>query len=383
MQNRRDFVTKLAALAAAAAINPSDAEAAARGVLHPLLQPSAKPLLGFAVNPFREKLPGYEKTWNLMSPGGIATPEGVFNEKNVAPRASTPKDISWSLDLPKTIVAKAKGKGVVFKGSLFNADNPANRVTPSWYNDVITNWSLAQAVIDAWCEHFVAPFGTDVGYWNVWNEALKPWLHAYDHAGYCDNPFLRYGGVDYKNGFIAYGLTQVHAAAPQAKILLNMDHCEDNPAQRANVLTLVKGLKDAGVPLDIVGTEHHCLSSRARMLADQKQAVIDWAGQMAQHGVGFAITEFDTVDDTPGSPAERDAIHAAITDIVCSTAMAVPGTDHFQCWSLADPWSWLNNGYGPQTTNKPQRCCWLDSNLAPTPAYQVARKYFPRLPTNP
>jgi len=229
----------------------------------------------------------------------------------------------------------------------------------------------------------VAPFGTDVAYWNVWNKALKPWLHAYGNAGYGANPFINYGGIDYHQGFIAYGLTQVHAAAPHAKLLLNFNHCEVDAAQRANILALAIGLKDAGIPLDLIGTEHHCLASQAASIAQQRQAVIDWAGKLAQHGVGFAITEFDVIDDTRGTPADRDAIHAAVSDTVMSTAMAIPTTDHFQCWALADPWSWLNTGYGPQTMNKPQRCSWLDSNLAPTPSYAVARKYFPRLPANP
>lgn len=382
MENRRDFVTRMAALAAAAVVHRSIGEKATVS-LDAAFPPHGSPLFGFAVNQWYDNRPGYQKTWDLMTPGGIATPESSFSEKNVAPTATSIRDIAWNLAPPKAQVAKAKSRGVVFKGSLWSGDNPGAKVSPPWYGSVITSWASAQAVINAFCEEMVAPFGTDVSYWNVWNETLKPWGRAYGHVGYMDNPFLKYGGVDYRTGYIAYGLTQVHAAAPHAKLLLNFGRCETFAAQRANILALVIGLKDAGIPLDLIGSEHHCLASEAGSLAQQKQAVIDWAGQLAEHGVGFAVTEFDVIDDTVGAPADRDALHATMTETVLSTAMAIPTTDHFQCWALADPWSWYNHGYGPQTMNKPQRSCWLDSNLAPTPAYALARKYFPKLPPAP
>jgi endo-1,4-beta-xylanase len=115
--------------------------------------------------------------------------------------------------------------------------------------------------------------------WDVVNEAVS------DSAGQFlrNSPWLQICGEEY----IAKAFEYAHAADPKALLFYN-DYNEINPAKREKIYTLIKNLKEKGVPIDGVGLQGHW--SIYEPTVDQLDAMIK---RFADLGIKIQITEMD------------------------------------------------------------------------------------------
>jgi endo-1,4-beta-xylanase len=115
--------------------------------------------------------------------------------------------------------------------------------------------------------------------WDVVNEAIS------DRAGeYLRNsPWYRICGEE----FIAKAFEYAHAADPDALLFYN-DYNEINPIKREKIYKLVKGLKDAGVPINGVGLQGHWAINEP-----SEEELVNTIKKFADLGLKVQVTELD------------------------------------------------------------------------------------------
>ena len=87
--------------------------------------------------------------------------------------------------------------------------------------------------------------------------------------------------------YIAKAFEYAHEADPGALLFYN-DYNEINPAKREKIFTLVKGLKDAGVPINGIGLQGHWA------INEPSQNQLDsTVSRFAELGLKLQVTELD------------------------------------------------------------------------------------------
>jgi endo-1,4-beta-xylanase len=122
-------------------------------------------------------------------------------------------------------------------------------------------------------------FGANVPVWDVVNEPIDP----SQPDGLRRSPWYNIIGPDY----IAIALQAARAASPTAKLYIN-DFDTTNPVKRDFLVSLVRSLKSAGVPLDGIGHQMH-----DNIEYPSPQSVIDAVNLFDTTGVEQAVTEMD------------------------------------------------------------------------------------------
>jgi endo-1,4-beta-xylanase len=115
--------------------------------------------------------------------------------------------------------------------------------------------------------------------WDVVNEAIS------DKAGeYLRNsPWYRICGEE----FIAKAFEYAHAADPDALLFYN-DYNEINPVKRDKMYKLVKGLKEAGVPIHGIGLQGHWAINEP-----SEEELVNTIKKFADLGLKVQVTELD------------------------------------------------------------------------------------------
>ena len=115
--------------------------------------------------------------------------------------------------------------------------------------------------------------------WDVVNEAVsdRPGEYLRNSAWY------RICGED----FIAKAFEYAHAADPAALLFYN-DYNEINPEKREKIYKLVKGLKDAGVPVHGVGLQGHWAINEP-----SEEELNNTLSKFAELGLKIQVTELD------------------------------------------------------------------------------------------
>lgn len=124
--------------------------------------------------------------------------------------------------------------------------------TPSWLfknanGDTVTKAVLLQRMKDH-ITTVVNRYKNSIYAWDVVNEAIDDNNNLYLR----NTAFTRIIGEE----FIAKAFEYAHAADPKAILFYN-DYNTENPGKRDRIFKLVKGLKDAGVPIHGVGLQGH------------------------------------------------------------------------------------------------------------------------------
>ncbi|MCB1126786.1 MAG: endo-1,4-beta-xylanase, partial [Verrucomicrobiae bacterium] len=87
--------------------------------------------------------------------------------------------------------------------------------------------------------------------------------------------------------YIAKAFEYAHEADPEALLRYN-DYGLENPAKRRNLITLVRSLLDAGVPVMAIGTQAHLNVSGATF-----ESMDDCLTELATLGLPIHVTELD------------------------------------------------------------------------------------------
>jgi endo-1,4-beta-xylanase len=247
---------------------------------------------------------------------------------------------------------------------------------PKWmFVDSAGNQVTKEVLLRRLKEHIQTVVGRYKGKiyaWDVVNEAIS------------DRPkeFLR-NSLWYKicgEDFIAKAFEYAHQADPNAVLFYN-DYNTEYPEKRQRIYTLLKKLRDAGVPVHAVGLQGHW------SIKDPSEAMLKQAiDQYASLGIKVQVTELDVSVYTDGNIPEQAGTAGAI---VFSTELQQQQAEQYgkffntfrqykgiltgvTFWNLSDRYSWLDNFPVRGRKNYP---LLFDKDLQPKDAYWNVIKF--------
>jgi endo-1,4-beta-xylanase len=167
------------------------------------------------------------------------------------------------------------------------------------------------AVLDAHIAAVAGHWRGKVYAWDVVNEAITD-----DGAGYRTSIFFQHLGA----AFIERSFRAARAADPSGQLLYNDYGAEALTAKSNRVYTLVRDLKNAGVPIDGVGLQFHVNGAAPPPLAD----VATNLDRLIALGLTVNFSEIDIrVADVPGP--QRRSSRGDAPSITTSSRSAPPG----------------------------------------------------------
>lgn len=189
--------------------------------------------------------------------------------------------------------------------------------------------------------------------WDVVNEAMKP------DGAYLENIWYSTIGPEY----IPLAFQFAHEADPEALLFYNDFDAEGMNQKSQVVYDLVKGLKQAGVPIDGVGLEMH-------ITLDGQPTAVDLAAnlrRLADLGLIVHITEMDVrTQDSDKSLPDKLLAQAEVYRRVFTACLQAPNCQAFVTWGLTDRQSWI-----PGWTGRPDAPLVFDEAGRPKPAYDT------------
>jgi endo-1,4-beta-xylanase len=180
--------------------------------------------------------------------------------------------------------------------------------------------------------------------WDVVNEVISDKQDEY----FRNSEFYRICGED----FVAKAFQYAHEADPAALLFYN-DYNEINPVKREKICKLVKGLKDAGVPVHGVGLQGHWAINEPS--ASQLESTLS---RFSTLGLKMQITELDISvypkehDARERKPSDYDTVFTAdkekkqievykmCFELFRKYRAHISGVTF---WNISDRHSWLDN----------------------------------------
>jgi endo-1,4-beta-xylanase len=223
------------------------------------------------------------------------------------------------------IVDHALGRGIAVKGHALIWHN----ATPAWVNGLSTEELRAEMRIHI--ETVVKHFKGRVVAWDVVNEAV-----ADSGTALRDTVFLQKLGP----GYIAEAFEIAHQADPGALLIYNDYSGEGRGSKSDRIYSLVKELKDSGVPIHGVGLQAHLSGSGYPSRAD-----MTWNMQrLADLGLLVNVSELDIrVASVATDRWERQKV--AYKDVTAA-CMAVANCHAITLWGFTDRYSWIDTQFG-------------------------------------
>lgn len=316
--------------------------------------------MGVAVSP--QGLRRADESELVLQHFGSMTPENAMKMGPIHPREN---EYFWRD--ADSIVAFAKRHHLKLRGHTLCWHNQ----TPRWlFTDSsknppqrVTKEVLLQRLKDH-ITTVVSRYKGTIYAWDVVNEVIS------DSAGvyFRNSPWYQICGEE----FVAKAFEYAHAADPDALLFYN-DYNETDPVKREKIYKLVKGLKDAGVPIHGVGLQAHW--SSPDLTEGQLDSTIS---RFAQLGLKVQITELDLkVQPSGGGPARRDTVsgytpererkqteqYAMIFRLFRKYRDVISGVTF---WNVSDRYSWLDRRGGGgkaypllfDTTYRPKKAYW-------------------------
>ncbi|GAC1448171.1 MAG: endo-1,4-beta-xylanase [Chitinophagaceae bacterium] len=253
-----------------------------------------------------------------------------------------------------------------------------------WHNQV-PNWLFVdsagrqvskQVLLQRLKEHIttvVNRYKGAVYAWDVVNEAVS------DKPGEYFRNSLWYQICG--EAFVAKAFEYAHDADPHALLFYN-DYNEINAAKREKIYSLVKGLKDAGVPIHGIGLQGHWA------INEPSEAQLDSTiGRFAELGLKLQITELD-ISAYPKEHTARDRKEADNSTAFTEEKERKQMDMYKMCfglfrkyknvlsgvtfWNISDRSSWLDNFPVRGRKDYP---LLFDKNLAPKKAFWEVVKF--------
>jgi endo-1,4-beta-xylanase len=210
---------------------------------------------------------------------------------------------------------------------------------PAWLGglDARATEAALAAHIDATVRHWRGAIGT----WDVVNEAVAP------EDGRADalrrTRLLERLGPDH----IARAFHIARAADPAARLAYNDFGCEHATPwarrRRLGVLALLRGLRRAGAPVQVLGVQAHLRAGQSFAAREWR----DFLAEVAALGLTIEVTELD-VNDAALPAAARDGAAAALVGRFLEATLAEPAVRAVVTWGLSDRHSWVQAGRLPE-----------------------------------
>ncbi len=292
--------------------------------------------VGVAVSPRALKT---DEAGLILKHFGSITPENAMKMGPIHPREN---EYFWRD--ADSIMAFAKANNLKVRGHNLAWHSQA----PRWFftnekGDTVTKAVLLQRLKDH-ITTVVSRYKGSIYAWDVVNEAISDRKEEYMR----NSAFYRICGEE----FIAKAFEYAHAADPQALLFYN-DYNEIDPVKREKMYRLVKGLKDAGVPIHGVGLQAHWAINEP-----SEEELENTLSRFASLGLLIHVTELDiSVYNKEHNSRERkpeDAITEFTADkeakqiamykrIFTAFKKYKSAISSVTFWNISDRSSWLDN----------------------------------------
>ncbi len=324
-------------------------------------------LIGVAVNPR-----------NISDPAQIELIKSQFNsitsENMMKPASLQPKEGVFTWEEADKVADFCRKNGIKLRGHCLMWHNQM----ANWmFYDKEGNLVSKEVLYERMRTHIHAVMKryADVVYcWDVVNEAIN------DGGRFVRQPlreslFYKVCGSD---EFIRKAFEFAREADPKALLFYN-DYNECDPAKRDRIYTMIKEMKEAGVPIDGIGMQGH-YNVYGPSEADIEAAVAKYA-EIVDH---IHVTELDVrVNEEMGGQLRfsrnegvkvsndqkllQEARYAALFRVLRKHADKV---DCVTFWNLSDRDSWLGANNYPQI---------FDTEYKPKNVYKVLRDFDPQI----
>ena len=207
-----------------------------------------------------------------------------------------------------------------------------HQATPAWVEELSTP-ELRIAVEDH-IRTVVQHYRGRVAVWDVVNEAIDD-----STGGLRDTVFLRGLGP----GYIAEAFRRAREADPEALLVYN-DYGGEGLGLKSNAIySLVKGLKESGVPIDGVGLQMH-ISAADYPRAGEIRANV---ARLADLGLLVNISEMDVqIRTLGGDAATRLQRQREVYREVVGACVSRPRCHAVTFWGFTDAHSWIDDFFG-------------------------------------
>lgn len=235
---------------------------------------------------------------------------------------------------------------------------------PAWAR-TIGSRAEAERELTLHIETVVARYRGIMPVWDVVNEVVSH--EAPPDAPLRDSIWLRHLGP----GYIETAFRLAAAADPKARLVINDYDLENTGARtarrRAEILRLIRSLKDKGVPVHGLGMQAHLYAEREIDVGGLQQ----FLAELARLEVSLAITELDVIDwRLPADVAARDAAAARLVAGFLKTVIDVRKPESVITWGLTDRSSWISGTFR-RSDGLPNRPLPLDADYRPKPMMRV------------
>ena len=255
-----------------------------------------------------------------------------------------PKEDEYAWRDADSIVAFVKRNKMKMRGHtlVWHAQTP-NWLFTNAQGDTVSREVLLQRMKDH-ITTVVNRYKGSIYAWDVVNEAIDDNNEKY----FRNTPFLRIIGED----FIAKAFEYAHAADPKAILFYN-DYNTEIPGKRDRIYRLVKGLKDAGVPIHGVGLQGHWSVNNPSREELEKSI-----NMFSSLGLQVQVTELDvsvyagrqggqltrgqrdtTATYTPEMEQQQREKYKMIFDVFRQNKGKLTGITF---WNISDRYSWLD-----------------------------------------
>jgi endo-1,4-beta-xylanase len=241
---------------------------------------------------------------------------------------------------------------------------------PPWFR-YTANKDNARLLLTQHIETVAGRYRGQLHSWDVVNEAINPADGRPD--GLRKSPWLELIGADY----LDLAFRTAAKADPQAKLTYNDYGFElDTPEQstkRDQILQLLRGFKERGVPIHAVGIQSH-------LQADGPQpgaGLLSFIREAAKMGLEAFVTEMDVnTHSLAGGAEEQDAAVALVYRNYLGLMLAEPNLQVALTWGITSAHSWLNesrDSWAKRADGSRLRPLLFDDDIQPTSAFSAAR----------
>ncbi len=292
--------------------------------------------MGVAVSPRSLKT---DEAGLIIKHFGSITPENAMKMGPIHPREN---EYFWRD--ADSIVAFAKSNHLKIRGHNLCWHNQA----PRWiFTNAAGDTVSKEVLLQRLKEHIttvVNRYKGSIYAWDVVNEAISDKPDEYLR----NSPWFRICGEE----FIAKAFEYAHEADPDAVLFYN-DYNEINPVKRDKIYKLVKGLKDAGVPIHGVGLQGHWainepseaeLTNTIKKFADLGLKIqvteLDISVYNKEHEARERKAEDSNTDFTPEKETAQIEMYKRCFTVFEKYKKQITGITF---WNISDRSSWLDN----------------------------------------
>jgi GH35 family endo-1,4-beta-xylanase len=268
-------------------------------------------------------------------------------------------DAHWEFGPADAIVKFARREDLAVKGHVLVWHSQL----PPFVTDALTADQLTRALRRN-IHEVMHRYRRDTRAWDVVNEAVA------DDGALRDTVFLRTLGP----GYIADAFRWAHHEDRGALLFYNDFSIDTINAKSNAVYALVRGLVEAGVPIDGVGFQMHLEAGNA----PSTEEMVANLRRFTDLGLRVNISELDVrIAKLPGDQVTRLAVERQVFHRAVAACVQVPGCEALTTWGFTDLDSWIDSTFGPDDPLE------LDEQYRRKPAYYGMIDGFLGVPVDP